>query len=286
MSATSTRIDRALKKVAERDSGIHAVLLYGNDAVVLDRLSRQVAKGWLCNADSGRPCGSCTPCSLFEKGETVDELAVAPSGPSNLITLEQITRVPVPKDRNVLPVKEFSQIRPVIASHRVVRVVDADRMNEDASNALLKTLEEPSPSMRFVLTTQNLGVLRSTIVSRCLAVACPVGEDSIEQERPMLTEILRQITPTNALFFADRFRKSVGEEGDDADLAQRLANTRAIDELGRWISRHDPGGTESRKAVAVAHRRTQGNGNFAIITDWLFLRLARTRNSWNLGERE
>jgi len=282
LSAISSRIDRALAKVADRDSGIHAVLLYGNDREELDRLSRQLTKGWLCTTEEGRPCSNCTACTLFDKGEMVDELVVGPFGPSSQILLEQVVRVQQPKDKNVLPIKEFSQIRPVMAAHRVVRMVDADRMNVEASNALLKTLEEPTKSMRFVLTTQNLGVLRSTIVSRCLAIACPAEEALVE--RPLIDELLTHIHPGNALSLAERFRKSVGNEDEEAEVGQRLANTRALDELGRWLSKHDPNGSESRKAVAEAHRRTQGNGNFAIITDWLFLRLARTQKSWNPAE--
>lgn len=288
MSATSTRIDRALERVTCQDSGVHAVLLYGNDPTTLDRLGRHLAKGWLCTAESGRPCGQCTACELFEKGEMVDELVVSPMGTSNIIRLAQIAKVKNPKDedKNLNPIKNFGQIRPVLASHRVVRISEADRMNPDASNALLKTLEEPSSSMRFVLTTQNLGILRSTIISRCLAVPCPAAEDPQGCENPYLAEIFAKLSPRNALSLAERFRSSVGESDDEANIGQRLANTRALTELGLWTSKHDPMASESRKAIAEAHRRTQGNGNFAIITDWLFLQLAQKRNLGNPFERE
>jgi hypothetical protein len=214
-------------------------------------------------------------------GESLDELEVRPMGRSHLIRLSSIRRMsnPRPEEAATVPLKEFAAHRPVFASHRVVRIIEADRMTEEASNALLKTLEEPNPSVRFVLTTQHMALLRTTIVSRCLAVCCP-SEDAVPSDS--LAVFLRDLRPENALHFAERFRQGVAADSDEPDTGQRLLNTRALESLAKWFSQFCEGGERARRAIAEAHRRTQANGSFAVITDSLFLTLATDRKHWNL----
>jgi DNA polymerase-3 subunit delta' len=66
----------------------------------------------------------------------------------------------------------------------MVWIKDADRMNDHAANAFLKTLEEPPVNTKIVMTTSNLGELLPTILSRCVAIRCDIPDDVPDFDLP------------------------------------------------------------------------------------------------------
>ena len=91
---------------------------------------------------------------------TADILVVRPDNDS----------IPVDAARRVI---EFCSLAPVSLACRVAVILDAERMNAAAANALLKTLEEPSGNKRLILAAHCASMLPPTIVSRCSIVAAP-----------------------------------------------------------------------------------------------------------------
>ena len=100
-------------------------------------------------------CGACAACSRIERGIHADVITITP-GDSGTIKLDQV--------RDAI---DRTAYRPFEGRRRVVIVDDAQALNLESQNALLKTLEEPPPASVFVLVTDRPDVLLPTVRSRC-----------------------------------------------------------------------------------------------------------------------
>ncbi|MEA2062034.1 MAG: DNA polymerase III subunit delta' [Thermodesulfobacteriota bacterium] len=117
-----------------------------------------------------KPCGQCISCRKINLGEHPDIIIVKPE--KNMIRISQIKTI-------------FSSItsKPHEADMRMILIEDADTMNREASNSLLKILEEPPLRTFFVLTAKSLTDLLPTIISRCRHIRFrPVSADSLEKK--------------------------------------------------------------------------------------------------------
>jgi len=100
-------------------------------------------------------CGTCASCKRIARGVHADVLLIEP-GDSGAIKIDQV--------RDAI---ERSAYRPFEGRRRVVILDEADAMNADAQNAVLKTLEEPPAASTFVLVTSRPDMLLPTVRSRC-----------------------------------------------------------------------------------------------------------------------
>ncbi len=139
----------------------HALLFEGPVGVGKSTLASAVAATLAClrpnGAESDRPgdaCGSCRSCLALARGEHPDVARVEAQG--RTIKIEQV-RALAPRLR----------YEPVLGRHKVVLLLEADRMGEEAANALLKTLEEPPSRTHFLLVSSRPQLLLDTIRSRC-----------------------------------------------------------------------------------------------------------------------
>ena len=109
----------------------------------------------LDQTDGQDACGSCASCKRIARGVHADVLMVEPAE-TGTIKIDQI--------RDAI---ERAAYRPFEGRRRVVIIDDADALNAEAQNALLKTLEEPPAASTFVLVTSRPDVLLPTVLSRC-----------------------------------------------------------------------------------------------------------------------
>jgi DNA polymerase III subunit delta' len=132
-------------------------LLFTGPEGVGKRLAAQaVAEALNCLSPKGRDaCGLCTACRRIARGSHPDVLAIGPP------------EVGATKIEVVRPAIAAAAYRPFEGRCRVVIVNEADRLTEDAANALLKSLEEPPAGTVFILVTARPEVLLPTIRSRC-----------------------------------------------------------------------------------------------------------------------
>src|SRR5258706_4593472 len=100
-------------------------------------------------------CGVCPACTRIARGVHPDVLIVSP-GDSGAIKIDQV--------RDIV---DRAQYRPFEGRRRVVIIDEADALVAQAQNALLKTLEEPTPSSVFILVTARPDMLLPTVLSRC-----------------------------------------------------------------------------------------------------------------------
>ena len=116
-------------------------------------------------------CGECYSCRSIASGTHPDVRSAAPSGPSRTLRIPQFwPREGVrehPADRAMLRDLHFAPVR---AKRRVFIVEDADALNDDTANSLLKVLEEPPPYALFILTASATNSVLPTILSRSQAI--------------------------------------------------------------------------------------------------------------------
>ncbi|MBI4084219.1 MAG: DNA polymerase III subunit delta' [Candidatus Lambdaproteobacteria bacterium] len=116
-----------------------------------------LAKLLNCARGGEDSCGRCPPCRKIDEGVHPDVETVSAEG--QFIRIDQIRAVAA----------QLALV-PVEARRRVIVLSEAERMNAEAANAFLKTLEEPPPDTLIVLCAESTALLPATIVSRCVRV--------------------------------------------------------------------------------------------------------------------
>jgi DNA polymerase-3 subunit delta' len=152
--------DAALASVARAVHGqrpAHALLLVGPRGVGKTTLALDLAAGLLCLRDepAARPCRECAACRKVDADNHADLHLVAPEGAGEQIRLGQVQQL-----ANDLSLTAME------GRFRVAIIASAQRLNLDAQNALLKTLEEPGPATCLVLCADDAAPLLPTVLSR------------------------------------------------------------------------------------------------------------------------
>lgn len=159
----------------------HAILFAGPGGVGKTTLALDLARGLLCVGASGaeRPCGSCRACRMVASGNHPDLHRLAPGGPGGQI---RIGRRDDAEPGTVRRLTADLALLPVEGGARVAILEQADRLNEDAQSALLKTLEEPPSGVTIVLCADEEEQLLDTVRSRCARIRLGlVGPRDIEE---------------------------------------------------------------------------------------------------------
>ncbi len=164
------RVIRLIQKSIEANRISHAYLLSGPRQVGKFTFAREFAKALNC-LEPGSPCGRCRSCQKIDRGVHPDVQVIDLEDGSKSISIEAIRRI-----------QEGVALRPAEGRTKVYILLDVERLSEPAANALLKTLEEPPPSVVLVLTTLDASMLLPTLVSRCQQVELlPVPKQEIER---------------------------------------------------------------------------------------------------------
>ena len=148
-------VQRALVNALDNDRLHHAYLFTGTRGVGKTTIARIFAKSLNCEEGVGStPCGKCSACMEISEGRFVD-----------LIEVDAASRTKVEDTRELL---ENVQYAPTRGRYKVYLIDEVHMLSGHSFNALLKTLEEPPPHVKFLLATTDPQKLPVTILSRCL----------------------------------------------------------------------------------------------------------------------
>ena len=157
-----------IARVVSSDEVAHAWLLLGPPGSGKRLTAQAMAAALNCTIEPGAGCGECSTCLRTLRRRHPDVHHVVPEGP--LIPVDVIRETVIPEAAR----------SPFEGRRKVFIIEEADRMNDPAQNALLKTLEEPQPDTVFVLISDKEEDLLETIRSRCRVVRLePVSEARI-----------------------------------------------------------------------------------------------------------
>jgi DNA polymerase III subunit delta' len=266
------------------------------------KLAEILAQSWLCTNKETPGCGECRACQSWARHSNADVLTIAPAGPSQNIRVNAI--VPSDPDQSGEPaplsLHEFFRTMPLTSANKVAIIHEAENLLPRAANALLKTLEEPQQYGKLILTSNSVGHVLPTILSRCVAVACELphpeeradaalgpldwlfaegspgraaeiaGSREVYAELDRFARGLPNRAPAEALVAADEFRAIVDKLESARGCGVRQANAGALEALALAFERAETVPSKAVKLVAEAHRRVVGNGNATMALDSLF----------------
>jgi len=157
----------------------HAYLFSGDDLEHLQLVARTLAK--TLNCQDPRPsktapaapdcCDACASCRKIDAFNHADVQWIRPESKSRIITIEQM--------RDLM---QTVFLKPNEAEYKVAVIVGADRLNPQAANAFLKTLEEPPPRSVLILLSTEPGRILETILSRCLRLNFSAESERFQDE--------------------------------------------------------------------------------------------------------
>lgn len=250
----------------------HAIIVTGGNDETRQNLALFLSMFSVCTCED-KPCTLCSQCLKAQSKNHIDIYYAKGKGKTNGVPVEEIREI-----------NKDTAVRPHEAHRKVYILENADkRMGAEALNAFLKTLEEPSQDILFVLTAENTKALPVTILSRCTVLTLEssdeIDEEAMDTAEDILTALLDQkemtllkalsvlstrqkaleILPVLRLILCDALSLSVGVEG--------IYNSKVTQNLKKRLTK--------QKLIALidvtseAINKTNRNVGLPLLTTWL-----------------
>jgi len=237
---------RALINALDHNRLHHAYLFTGTRGVGKTTLARLLAKCLNCETGiSSKPCETCTTCQEINAGRFVD-----------LIEVDAASRTKVEDTRELL---DNVQYAPTRGRYKVYLIDEVHMLSGHSFNALLKTLEEPPPHIKFLLATTDPQRLPITVLSRCLQFNLKnlspekiqkqlekiLQQEQIQFELPALNQLARAANGSlrDALSLLDQAIAYSGGPINEADIRAMLGTIehKHIFQLLDALAQQNPG---------------------------------------------
>ncbi len=150
---------QTLANAIKRDRLAHAFLMTGVRGVGKTSTARLIAKALNCVGPDGQggptidPCGQCEPCTAIAEGRHID-----------VIEMDAASHTGVDDVREIIEAVRYAAVS---ARYKIYIIDEVHMLSRNAFNALLKTLEEPPPHVKFLFATTEVDKLPVTVLSRC-----------------------------------------------------------------------------------------------------------------------
>jgi DNA polymerase III subunit gamma/tau len=150
---------QTLGNAIKRDRLAHAFLMTGVRGVGKTSTARLIAKALNCVGADGQggptidPCGACEPCVAIAEGRHID-----------VVEMDAASNTGVDDVREIIEAVRYSAVS---ARYKVYIIDEVHMLSKNAFNALLKTLEEPPPHVKFLFATTEVNKVPVTVLSRC-----------------------------------------------------------------------------------------------------------------------
>ena len=209
----------------------HALLVHGRPGIGKLHLAQVLAQSLLCESRSkeGLACGACPACAWFISGNHPDFRLIQPEALAPVSEEEEGAEGAEESKKKLSKQIKIEQIRELgdflnVGSHRngyrVVLIHPAESMNPGAANALLKSLEEPSAGVIFVLVSHQPSKLLPTVRSRCHAL--PLTLPPRELSLRWLQEQGSEATAATLAFAGDAPLEAAELPEEEAQTRRRL----------------------------------------------------------------
>lgn len=249
---------KALSNALDSERLHHAYLFAGTRGVGKTTIARILAKALNCETGiTAEPCGKCSACREIDEGRFVD-----------LIEVDAASRTKVDDTRDLL---DNVQYAPARGRFKVYLIDEVHMLSKSSFNALLKTLEEPPPHVKFLLATTDPQKLPVTVLSRCLQfnlkrltpalirerLELICKEESVAAEVPALTMIARAADGSlrDALSLLDQAIAFCGGDVREAPVSEMLGtiDRQHVSKLIELLAAGDPAGMMSTIAEVDEH---------------------------------
>jgi len=194
----------------------NAILFFGNENTGKKEAAFFFAKGCNCLKDAAVACNTCRSCRKIDAQAHPDILCIKPLKDKKIISISQIRQM-----------GQAISSKPNEAKFRMVLILNADRMNTQAQNALLKMLEEPPEKTFFILIADKISLFAPTIISRCRKI----------RFKPLTDKLIEQRLAND--FNIDKAYARIASKTADSDLKKAMMYLNLDDEMNNvnWIKR-------------------------------------------------
>ncbi len=267
---------QALVNALRADRVHHAYLFTGTRGVGKTTLARLLAKSLNCERGVGPdPCGECASCLAVDGGRFVD-----------LIEVDGASRTKVEDTRELL---DNVQYAPTRGRYKVYLIDEVHMLSGHSFNALLKTLEEPPPHVKFLLATTDPQKLPVTVLSRCQRFALK----SLPQ--PVIAQHLERVLEAEGVSVgpgccAALAKAAQGSVRDALSLTDQAlaygAGSLSLEPLSLMLGTIDPGRVvdvldaiaddDGAEALAQVQALDELGADFQVVLDELAIALQRT----------
>jgi len=212
--ACQERVVELFRNAIIKNRLAHAYIFAGQEGVGKTSFSKELAKMIFCNHSGVDACDICSNCQRIAADNFSDLLLILPEKNSRVIKIEQLKHL-----------QDFLNVKPLESKHKMVVIQSADKMNEEAANCLLKTLEEPPFYATIVLIATSLESVRETIRSRC----------QIVRFSPLSIDVVRDILVNNFRLDKNNAERLAFMSNGSIERATQLSDTDAI-EKKNWLT--------------------------------------------------
>ena len=219
MSSEST-IDWVAGFQASREAGREgqSYLLEGDARGASLETAIGLLQAVMCRDAERAPCGQCPACRAVRERRHADVQWIEPAGAGRFILIEAV------RERALVPLSKTSYS----GGWKGVVLLQADRLNTSAANALLKALEEPPAQTLIILVSDAVSDIPDTVVSRCRRLRVPGGSDLVNaDDREQTLTLLAGLPPRpgalECLAAGATFARIIAERTEAIEKEQKTA---------------------------------------------------------------
>lgn len=145
-----------LSSMISKDRIIPSILIYGEKGLGKSVMAKYLAAALNCESHADKPCGKCRSCLMALHSNHPDIIYVKPTSKSGLYRVKE----------DIRPITSDAYISPNESGKKIYIIENAEKLNEECQNALLKIFEEPPGETVFILTAENRQSVLETVLSR------------------------------------------------------------------------------------------------------------------------
>lgn len=207
------RVKQHLQAAIEQNKVSHAYIINGEAGAGKKLTASVFAQALQCEEKGSKPCTRCKSCIQAESGNHPDIIWVTHEKYS--IGVDDIRK----------QVNNDIGIKPYVSPYKIYIINEADKMTEQAQNAILKTIEEPPEYGIFILLVNNINHMLSTMLSRCVRLDLKaVGEEEITEYLMDRHNVPDYMARLSAQFSQGNIGKAVryGTSGEFMDIKEEV----------------------------------------------------------------